>query len=436
MKKKPHFFYTAAGMALLAVSHVLAAFPFTETELREKVFSMAKTYFAEFQHPETGVLYGARLSTKASWTTPADCKAKKPQPWGYGSRYADTMLHTGHTLIALLDAQGRKPDPFLETNCKKLFSAMKFIYNVCPVPGIIPRGPHPDDKTAYYDDSSMDQNTTFIIATCIYINSALASETDKEFGRKALQETGGRLEKYGWSIKQADGVTESHVGFAWTGMRHEHVSILLPTVWALYKGTGDQHWLDVYNTFSAENNGERWKLLAPGTNVVINGHPIYANQNCFRLNAFYRLLDDTEKKKIIYDLLAFTAKIQLERDFPNDFMRKFLKPEAIEEVKTVMNWGDNALHGACEAWAKYSPEIQKLKSSVKGTAFLAHVRFPLGGFHMVMTSEHDDLINTHIPQIWNMLAAVDLTENDSGETSYLFTVVAMHLYDYYYKHTK
>lgn len=88
-------------------------FPFTESELVEHVQLLASQYFADFRHPETHVLYGARLATKRHWTSPADVKNEKPHPWGYGSRIADTSLHCGHVLVALVDAHEGRPDPLL-----------------------------------------------------------------------------------------------------------------------------------------------------------------------------------------------------------------------------------------------------------------------------------------------------------------------------------
>ena len=407
-------------------------FPFTEKELNEKVFSLAKTYFAEFQDPKTYVLYGGRLRYKNNWTSPADCKAKKPYPWGYGSNYADTALHTGHTLVAFLDAYSGKPDPFLKESCQNLFKALKYIYESCPIPGIVPRGPHPDDRTAYYDDSSMDQNTTFIISLARYANSSLATKEDKAFIKKALNEVGTRLEKYGWSIRRADGVTQSHVGFAWTGMTSSHAGILIPAVFALYKGTGNEHWLDVYNKFSEERNGYRWELLKPGPHTKLNAHPIYANQAGFRLNALYYFLEDEEKKKTIYDLMTYLAKLQLARDFPGEFFRRFTSEESIKRAGEVGNWGDSDVHGAKSAWQKFKPSF--LDSPEKGLLTLTHVRFPLGGFYMVMTSENEELIEEYLDDIWDMLNTVDLKKIYTGETNYLFTVVALHVYDFYYSH--
>ena len=194
-------------------SHATDA-PFTSGELKARTFELAEQYFARFQDPTTFVVYGAKLSTKESWTTPDDVKARKPQPWGYGSRIADTALHCGHVLVALLDAHDAAPDPYLRRKAEELFSALQFIGGICPIEGLVPRGPHPNDHSAYYDDSSMDQHTTYIIALARYAQSDLATAKDKPWIARKLGAIGRRLEKYEFSIRAADGVTQSHVGFS------------------------------------------------------------------------------------------------------------------------------------------------------------------------------------------------------------------------------
>ena len=72
--------------------------PFTLDQLSDKTKALAKAYLKEFQQPETGVLYLRPLKTKGQWTSPADVKAKKPFPWGYGSGIQDAPLHCGHML--------------------------------------------------------------------------------------------------------------------------------------------------------------------------------------------------------------------------------------------------------------------------------------------------------------------------------------------------
>ena len=415
--------------------------PFTEEELVTHVFSLARDYFADFRHPTTHVLYGARLSTKRGWTSPDDVMAEKPEPWGYGSRISDTSLHCGHMLVALLDAYEARPDPFLRENIDKTFRALELIGSLPethPKPGkpaaagLVPRGPHPDDATAYYDDSSMDQHTTYIIGLARYANSSLATEEEKAWIRRSLEQVGRRLEKNGWSIKRADGRTQAHVGFSWTGYNSQHASILLPAVYALYQGTGNQHWLRTFETFIDEKDGARWKQLHPGPHVRLNGHPIYANQGAFRLNALYHFDTNPQRRAVVCDLLGYTAELQMARDFPGPMYRKFHPDEAWRQLRRKWNWTDDELHGSEEAWRKFQPAML----DDDPLAVLAHVRFPLAGFHMVLMSEHPEMIRAHLARIWEMLKTVDLEKVDAGETNYLFTVAGLHVYAFYFRNHK
>jgi len=415
-----------------------ATIPFTEAELIAHVEKLATLYFADFRHAETHVLYGARLSTKDRWTTPTDIKKEKPHPWGYGSRIADTSLHCGHVLVALLDANEARPDPFLQQNIRRTFDALKLIGSLPETHpksgkpaliGLVPRGPHPDDLSAWYDDSSMDQHTTYIISLARFANSQLATKAEKAWIRQSLEKVGRRLEQHGWSIKRADGVTQAHVGFAWTGYISQHVSILLPTVYALYKGTGNKHWLDVFNSFVTEKDGLRWQRLHPGPHIALNGHPIYANQGSFRVNALHKLQTDAEKKAVLHDLLSYVANLQMRRDFPGPMYRKFHSTEEWQRLRAKWNWSDEELHGSAEAWNKFNPKML----DGDALAVLAHVRFPLTGYHMALMSENPQLIREHLPAIWKMLTTIDLKKISAGETNYLYTVLGLHIYAFYFQ---
>jgi len=61
------------------------------------------------------------------------------------------------------------------------------------------------------------------------------------------------------------------------------------------------------------------------------------------------------------------------------------------------------------------------------------VRFPLGGYHLVLMSERAKLIRRDLPTIWKMLKTVDLQKIAAAETHYLFTTVVLHAYAYYHK---
>jgi len=419
---------------------VPGSFPFTERELTTHVFSLTRSYFADFRHHETHVLYGGRLSSRHRWISSGDVKDEKPEPWGYGSHIEDTSLHCGHVLAALLDAHDARPDPYLRENIDKTFRALKLIGSLPethPKPGkpalvgLVPRGPHPDDVSAYYDDSSLDQHTTYIISLARYANSSLATEEDREWIRQSLGKVGRRLEKHSWSIKRADGVTEAHVGFSWKGFNSHHASILLPSVYALYKGTGNSHWLKTYEAFLSESNGLRWERLHAGPHVRVNGHPIYANQGGFRLNALYHFEGEPERKEVIHDLLRYTTEIQMTRDFPGPMYRRFRSEETWEQLREVCDWTDRELHGAEMAWRMFRPDM--LGDSL---AVLAHVRFPLGGYYMVLLSDRPEMIGPHLGQMWEMLRDVDLRKVGAAETNYLFTAVGLHIYAFYFRQLK
>lgn len=412
----------------------------SEAEISSQVFALTKSYLSEFQHPKTGVLYGARLSGKERWTSPADVLAEKPHPWGYGSRIADTVLHTGHFLVALLDAHEARPEPFLRQEIRKAFEALRFIGSLPethPKPGkpalegLVPRGPHPDHPAAYFDDSSMDQHTTYIISLAVYANSELATDEEKKWIRESLGKVGRRLERNDWSIKRADGVTQAHVGFSWKGFNSSHASILLPSVLALYVGTGDKHWLEQYEYFLTESDERRWREVHPGPQIRINGHPIYANQNAFRVHAWYRFEKDPKRREIIRALLRQSTQLQLSRDFPGEFYRKFHRNEVWAQLRSDYDWPAEELQGASAAWSSFRPAM--LKGENQGLAALAHIRFPLGGFHMALLSENPELIRKHSEDVWEMIQSVDLEKISAGETHYLFTVVGLHLYAHHFR---
>jgi len=407
--------------------------------LADRVFALMNDYFRDFRHPQTGVVYGARLATRHQWTSPEEVKAGRPAPWGYGSKIEDTALHSGHLLVALLEACQARPAPVLKENLTKTFQALKWIGSLperYPKPGLpaleglVPRGPHPDDPAAYYDDSSMDQHTTYVISLARYAASPFASQEDRAWIRQSLQKVGRRLERFGWSIRRGDGVTQAHVGFAWTGLNSHHATILLPTVYALYRGTGDPHWLETYERFLNERDGRRWKLLHPGPHVRISNHPIYANQGAFRVHALCRMESRPERKAVLRGLLKQMAELQLRRDFPGPFYRRFHSEREWSRLRRALGWPDENLHGCDEAWRLYRPSVL----DIGNLAVLAHVRFPLGGYHMVLLSEEPTLVEPRLSAIWRMLTTVDLSKVSAGETNYLFTVVGLHLYAYWFRH--
>ena len=79
-----------------SISHAADAL-FALGELEARSLDLAETYFAQFQHRRTFVLYGAKLSTKENWTTPEEVKSRKPAPWGWVADRKHSVALWTHT---------------------------------------------------------------------------------------------------------------------------------------------------------------------------------------------------------------------------------------------------------------------------------------------------------------------------------------------------
>ena len=82
-----------------------------------------------------------------------------------------------------------------------------------------------------------------------------------------------------------------------------------------------------------------------------------------------------------------------------------------DHYRQAFQWDDA---GACAAvaWSKFRPE--HLKGKDGGIGALAHVRFPLGGYHMVLQSDDPELIREHLPTAWAIASTVDLEQIAAG----------------------
>jgi hypothetical protein len=123
--------------------------------------------------------------------------------------------------------------------------------------------------------------------------------------------------------------------------------------------------------------------------------------------------------------------MQLDRDFPGPFYRKFHTADRWAQTRRKNGWSAPELSGAKAAWNLFRPEML---DDTDGLTALAHVRFPLGCYHLVLMSERAELIRRDLPTIWSMLKTVDLQKISAAETHYLFTTVALHAYAYYHRH--
>ena len=151
--------------------------------LMDTVKLLCRDYLDGFGSADTGLLYHHRLNgpraLQALESPEEITKGRvrgKEMPYGYGSGVQDVALENGQLLIALCEAYEATEDEFLAETARRIFSGLKLVATVSPVPGFVPRGPHPDGKS-YYRDSSMDQHTTFVYALWRYSRAKKTSSS-------------------------------------------------------------------------------------------------------------------------------------------------------------------------------------------------------------------------------------------------------------------
>ncbi|HBE03477.1 MAG TPA: hypothetical protein DC049_13560 [Spirochaetia bacterium] len=432
--KKIIFFCRIAAFFLLLLINSFAE-GITENSLAAKTKELTSYFIEYFMHPKTRLIYQEQIKgeRKQEFETPEEIKkgnvAGKLDARGYGSGIQNTSLFTGHLLYALIEAYEAKNDPDLEKWIKDFFQGMKLLGSISPVPGFVPRGPHPDDFTAYYTDSSVDQHTTYVYALWRYYRSKFASDSDKKFIRESVEKVGKRLEESAWLIKVEDNSKKAHAsGAPMINMTSENAAVLLCLLSAFYDITGNNHWLDLYKIFSAENNGERWKMLVPDDKSEL-GNIYYVNQKAFQLNTLYLIEKDIEKRKIILAALKKHAQRQLDRTYPDGKDLEKLQVKLTDTLKQELKWSSVPFNGMFKAWEMYVPGL-------KGTTgILAHtycVRMPLTGFVMAMFSHDKELVKKTSSVIWEMMNKVPYRELGGVEINLYMAVTALQLYKDYF----
>ena len=170
------------------------------------VKQLCTAYFEGFGDSNTKVCYHHRLNGPdgiAALSSPQDIANRvvngKPMPYGYGSGIQDVALENGQFLFALCDAYEATHDEDLAAMARRLFEGMKLVAAVSPVPGFVPRGPHPDAKS-YYPDSSRDQTCAFVEAMWRYHASPLSTADDKAFIADAVAKVARRMERYDYVL--------------------------------------------------------------------------------------------------------------------------------------------------------------------------------------------------------------------------------------------
>jgi len=185
---------------------------------------------------------------------------------------------------------------------------MKLVATVSPVPGFVPRGPHPDGKS-YYPDSSRDQHCAFVETLWRYARSELATPEDRSFIAEELTHVAKRLEKNNWVITVEDDSHMAHVGFGWRQFTVVGAATLLGHLAAIHDATGDAHWAELYKRFSTEKDGKRWDLFRLDDSHRWPRETLYSNQFYTSL----QVLLATEKDPARLELLRTYMRARAER---------------------------------------------------------------------------------------------------------------------------
>lgn len=430
-------FAALAGSVLLGFGFTAAAQATRDVELETQVQKLCQNYLATFASAKTHLAYGQKIDGPRGTdvlASPAEVRlgnvSGKSVPYGYGSGIEDVALHNGHLLFALCDAHAATKDSYYAATARQVFAGLKLLGAASPVPGFVPRGPHPDDLKAYYTDSSLDQHTTFVYGLWRYYRSALATEGDKTFIRQALTNVGRRLEKNGWAIRVEDDSRIAHVGFSWLQATDVGAGTLLAVLAAISDATGDAHWRDLYEQFSTERDGFRWKLLdAGGQRPKLT---LYSNQfsvrdavlNRIEMNPERRAILDRRWREVVARVLQANVWEAWRRlDWAQGYTEA--PDDAAEQQLHAMGLSLKKSATVFDLWNHYRslPRTERDQFRVQRLC----VRIPMGAFHTALLSGQSGVKSQVASAVHQLLRELDFNRVDSGETYYLAVVLGLHL---------
>ncbi len=309
--------------------------------MKAQVKELCRNYIEGFGAESVNLVYHHRLNGPRgleALASPEEIAARtvsgKQMPYGYGSGIQDVALENGQLLYALCDAYDATGDEYFAETVRKIFSGLKLVGSVSPVPGFVPRGPHPDGKS-YYPNSSRDQHATYVYALWRYHRSPLATDEDKAFIADFLDAFARRMEKNGWSIRVEDDSEIAHVGFSWRQRAFAGVVSLLGTLSAVCEVTHDEELCNLLEEYLQEDDGFRWQVLQPGRVSKSGPLTLYSNQFAMDLNALSRILTDPQRRQQIKEYARAFAEDALRSNvFDEDCWRRLDWSDKWSEEKT------------------------------------------------------------------------------------------------------
>jgi len=407
-----------------------------ERDRLKAVKELCRMYIDGFCHPNTNLVYGQRLNGPkgiAVLESPEQIAKEqvdgKYMPYGYGSGIQDPGLLNGMFLFALCDAHEATGDPYFADLARRIFKGLKLVGTISPVPGFVPRGPHPDGKS-YYRDSSLDQHSLFVCGLWRYYRSQIANDDEKAFIRDALHKFAKRMERNGWTLMVEDGSRVAHVGWRWLSMTPLNAEIMLSMVGAVQDVTSDEHWNQEYEKFSNEADAKRWALLEQ-EDTRLPRYTLYSVQNDFRLITLARLERNPERKAIAQRRVQRCAQDMLTCNFfthwrrldwignrPKPVVNEFLKPLGLSVDRTATVF---------DLWNAFDPEWRSPKLS-DGTRPWGHgmgLQIPMMAWQIALLSGDPELARQAHAQISEVHRKIDFNRTHSGWTFNYAVVLAL-----------
>ncbi len=394
--------------------------------LAPRVKRLCRQYVDAFGHQATGVVYHHRLDGPrgiGALASPREIATGtvdgRPLPYGYGSGIQDVALENGQLLFALCEAWETTRDEELAATARRIFGGMKRVATLSPVPGFVPRGPHPDGKS-YYRDSSRDQHAAMAEALWRYGRSALATDEDRRFIVTELDEMAQRMEHNRWAIYVEDGSRIAHVGFSWRQATPIGAISILSFLAMTAEATDDPQWRGLYERYAEENDAFRWKtLLAPSAAGDWKPLTLYSNQFAQAVACLKRAEPDPQHRRQAGQLLERLARRALESNVFNsarwrrlDWAGKAEEP-LIEERLHCLGLSLRQSATVTQLFARYDPAWRT--SQPRPVAYLADkLVFGLAtsAFHMALLSENESLMDEVAPQVERMVQVM----LDDGQT--------------------
>lgn len=406
-----------------------------------EVLRLCENYERGFFSSATDLAYGARLDGPrgtAVLERPEEvsrrCVRGEYCPWGYGSGIENVAYHNGMLLYALCDAEAATREPALAALARRTFRGLIRLAMLSPVSGFVPRGPHPEEPSLYYPDSSLDQHGVFVCGLWRYYRSDLATPAERDTIRPTIGAVLRRFEANAWAILVEDGSTAAHAGGDMLPMRPTQSAFLLTLLAIARDVTEEPRWRSAYERFSEESGGRRWQALAAhnpeSPDARFNN---FMNQDALRLHTLRRLEADPVRREILRRRLARTARGMLASDYIRQWNLSWLMsepwhPNDAETANAYLRPLGLSLESRVsimDLWRRcnvdlVSPETLPGQRNRYEPITLA---VPALAWQIALLSGDAELLATVAPAVTEMLRRVDFARIDLG-WAYNYAVLA------------